>query len=174
MPTNAFTPGNHGFLVSGGTFTQIDVPGAIGTEVRGINDAGQIVGTFYNSTGPRHGFLDSGGIFTRIDMPGADWTEAYGINDAGQVVGNFQSKSPTHGFLDSGGTFTQIDVPGAQVTLAYGINDAGQIVGTFYNSTGPTPRVPRQWRDLHPNRRARLRYICVWHQRRRADRGGFC
>jgi hypothetical protein len=37
------------------TFTQIDVPGA-STDAFGINDAGQIVGLFSNSTGT-HGFL---------------------------------------------------------------------------------------------------------------------
>ncbi len=52
------------------SFTQIDVPGASRTVARGINDAGQIVGPFDNSTGC-HGFLYSGGSFTQIDMPGA-------------------------------------------------------------------------------------------------------
>src|SRR5262249_3091653 len=48
------------------TFTQIDVPGAFFTLAFGINNAGQIVGSFDNSTG-RHGFLDTGGIFTQLD-----------------------------------------------------------------------------------------------------------
>ena len=38
------------------SFTQIDVPGAIFTEAFDINDAGQIVGGFNDSTGS-HGFL---------------------------------------------------------------------------------------------------------------------
>jgi probable HAF family extracellular repeat protein len=39
------------------TFTQLDVPGAYnGTSASGINDAGQIVGSFGDSTG-QHGFL---------------------------------------------------------------------------------------------------------------------
>jgi hypothetical protein len=52
-PTNAadFTLGDHGFLYSGGSFTQIDVPGATPTDAHGINGAGQIVGSFVNSTG---------------------------------------------------------------------------------------------------------------------------
>jgi uncharacterized membrane protein len=41
-------PGEHGFLLdTGGSFTQIDVPGARSTEAFGINDAGQIVGSFF-------------------------------------------------------------------------------------------------------------------------------
>ena len=134
MPIEAFIPGEHGFLDSGGTFTQIDAPGAtITTFANGINDAGQIVGGFSN--GYAHGFLDSGGTFTQIDAPGTD-TIANGINDAGQIVGYFYNGTGEHGFLDSGGTFTQIDAPGATDTGAAGINDAGQIVGNFFNSTG--------------------------------------
>jgi uncharacterized membrane protein len=45
----------HGYLYSDGTFTQIDVPGAIATGASGINDAGQIVGGF--GTSRAHGYL---------------------------------------------------------------------------------------------------------------------
>jgi probable HAF family extracellular repeat protein len=51
------------------SFTQIDVPGAFGTQAYGINNAGQIVGLFDDSTG-RHGFLDTGGSIIPIDVPG--------------------------------------------------------------------------------------------------------
>ena len=48
------------------SFTQIDVPGAIFTEAFGINDAGQIVGGFNDSTGS-HGFLlDTRACISRI------------------------------------------------------------------------------------------------------------
>ena len=36
----------HGFLYSGGSFTQVDYPGACGTSILGINDSGQFVGWF--------------------------------------------------------------------------------------------------------------------------------
>jgi probable HAF family extracellular repeat protein len=48
----------HGFLDSGGSFTTIDVPGATQTCAYGINDLGQIVGSFTDSAGT-HGFLAS-------------------------------------------------------------------------------------------------------------------
>jgi probable HAF family extracellular repeat protein len=101
------------------TFTTIDVPGANFTQAFGINDAGQIVGTFGSSTGT-HGFLDTGGSFTQLDVPGAILTGASGINDAGQIVGSFASSMGGHGFLDTGGNFTQLDVPGAVFTDASG------------------------------------------------------
>src|SRR2546427_3975590 len=35
---------DHSYFLSGGTFTEYDVPGAIGTDVLGINDAGDFTG----------------------------------------------------------------------------------------------------------------------------------
>src|SRR5436309_238930 len=49
--------GTHGFLLSGGTYFTLDDPLATnGTEAFGINDAGQIVGRYFDASGP-HGFL---------------------------------------------------------------------------------------------------------------------
>jgi hypothetical protein len=40
------------------SFTTIDVPGDTDTEARGINDSGQMVGSFQNVSGsPLHGFV---------------------------------------------------------------------------------------------------------------------
>ena len=48
----------HGFLYSGGTYTTLDDPlGTEGTFASGINNAGQIVGDYYDSSGTLHGFL---------------------------------------------------------------------------------------------------------------------
>ena len=147
----------HGFLDTNGSFTNIDAPGAARatggetcwcgwTSANGINDAGQIVGTYYDSVGAAHGFLDTNGSFTNIDAPrGTGGTSAKGINDAGQIVGTYYDSvaaqsfpdrgSPNidaHGFLDTNGSFTNIAAPGATGgTSANGINDAGQIVGSF-------------------------------------------
>src|SRR6266446_696148 len=110
-PLTASSPANADAFI----FTQIDVPGAFSTAALGINNAGQIVGSFNQGV---HGFLDAGGSFTQIDVPfpfcrfpGACFTEASGINNAGQIVGSFGLLDP--GFLLTGGSFTQIDVPGA-------------------------------------------------------------
>jgi hypothetical protein len=48
--------GAHGFLKIGGSFTTIDMPGALATAAKDINDKRQIVGTFVDSRGT-HGFL---------------------------------------------------------------------------------------------------------------------
>jgi probable HAF family extracellular repeat protein len=68
------------------------------TQASGINDAGQIVGQYHNSSG-YHGFLYSAGTYTPIDDPLATIsTVASGINAAGQIVGSYGSNA-THGFL---------------------------------------------------------------------------
>jgi probable HAF family extracellular repeat protein len=121
------------------TYTTFDVPDVTAhTSAYGINNAGQVVGTFSNATGP-HGFLKDGATFTTIDVPGAAHTVAFGINNAGQIVGRITDATGAlaQGFLKDGATFTPIDVPGAtRGTQAYGINNAGQIVGLFIDATG--------------------------------------
>ena len=114
---DAFTPGYHGFLESGGAFTQIDAPGGQGTAARGINDAGQIVGVFSNGTGATVSST-AAGPSPKLMFPALTLHHALGINDAGQIVGYFGNSTGAHGFLDTGGTFTQIDFPGASGTYA--------------------------------------------------------
>ncbi len=127
---------SHGFLLSGGTFTTLDIPGATAgtTSPSGFNATGQIVGSYQDAAGS-HGFLLSGGTVSPIDVPGAaaGTTSAYGIKAVGQIVGSYVDATGLHGFLDSGGTFTTIDAPGAAGggTRAYGISATGQIAGSF-------------------------------------------
>jgi probable HAF family extracellular repeat protein len=120
-----------------GRFTPIDLPGAKATAPSRINDRGQIVGRYYQTTpysGPDarfRGFLLDRGKLTRIDVPGAAQTQAVGINNRGQVVGEYQTPDGTyHGFLWHQGRFTTIDKPGAAATSLIDINDRGQIAGT--------------------------------------------
>jgi len=124
----------HGFLLSRGTFSTIDVPGIVGTEenAAGINNRGEIAGEY--NDGQYHGYLVSDGNFTLINVPGASDTFARGINAAGQVVGQYVAAGISHGFSLSRGTFTPIDIPGATGVVPYGINAAGQIAGTVYGA----------------------------------------
>ena len=105
----------------------------------GINDAGQIVGFYIDSSGILHGFLYSGGTYTTLDDPlGTNGTDALRHQQAGQIVGYYiDSNDMSHGFLYSGGTYTTLDDPlGTKGTVASGINDAGQIVGYYFDSSG--------------------------------------
>jgi probable HAF family extracellular repeat protein len=62
--------GIHAFLFYRGRTTQIDVPGANLTEGTGINDRGQLVGAYRDSSNVFHGFLYDDGLFVDIDFPG--------------------------------------------------------------------------------------------------------
>jgi probable HAF family extracellular repeat protein len=132
--------GAQGFLYQGGTFTTLNVPGAIETEPTAINDAGQIVG-YYATTGSALGFLDNSGTFTTINHPLSNGNFLTGINNAGQIVGYYvDAVGASEGFLYYGGTYTTIDDPlaGSIGTQISGINNAGQIVGYYYDAGGST------------------------------------
>ena len=121
------------------TFSTFDIPGAVNIYPTGINNAGQIVGTF-NDSDSHHGFLYTNNAFTIFEVPGSGSTFPADINDTGEIVGSYTNNhgDESHGFLYSQGVFTTIDVPNSRGTSgALGLNNVGQIVGTF-DSTPPT------------------------------------
>jgi hypothetical protein len=61
-------------------------PGALQTEVFGINNAGQLVGMDYVG-GAWHGFVDTNGVFMTPSIPGFSSVIPYGINDSGVITG---------------------------------------------------------------------------------------
>jgi len=111
-------------------FTPIDVPGATLTDANGINEVGEVVGS-YTSAGVTHGFLLSEGVYTTLDVPGATATTAWDINDSGQITGSYTAGGTTHAFLWSGGAYSAFDFPGASRTMPRGIGDSGAIVGEY-------------------------------------------
>jgi len=98
---------------------------------RGIDDAGDVVGWYYDTRGVQNGFLLSGGRAFTIAFPGANYTVLEGINNKHQIAGQYQDTSGVlHGFIYdiSAKTFREIKVPGAvSFVQAWGINDMGQV-----------------------------------------------
>ena len=111
-------------------FMTIDVPGADRTEAHGINNAGQIVGLFFDATG-QHGFVKDGDDYIVIDI-GLEGTSAFGINDVQQVVG----LASDQGFLNDGDNVESITVPSSNFTVAWDINNVGSVAGTFNDDFG--------------------------------------
>lgn len=117
-----------GLVYSAGIYTAINnLPGA----PTGINDAGQIIGTYFDATETIQSYLYSGGASTVLNVPGSTGgIVATGINDAGQIVGSFNNGTPpatwdNHGFIDSGGVYTVLTGPLAtNDTFAAAINVA--------------------------------------------------
>ena len=131
---------SHGFLLRGGTFTSIDVPGAMSTQAHGISPGGDIVGNYDPPCCPagRLGFVLRGGTFTLIHFPGSIFTDAFGINPHGDVVGRYavDNVKTGNGFVLRAGTFTPVHFPGAILTDAAGINPRGDIVGNVIMPAG--------------------------------------
>lgn len=111
------------------SYTAINAPGSTVTTVRGINNAGVIVGYL----GSTDAFSDTNGVFSNIDIAGAARTRARGINNNGAVVGFFKPKGPSgaQAFIQSGGSVITGSYSGADLTQGTGINDAGSIVGGY-------------------------------------------
>jgi uncharacterized membrane protein len=57
---NISAPGGHGFLLSQGTFTSFDFPGALATSAFGINSRGDIAGGYLDTGLKIHGYLKAG------------------------------------------------------------------------------------------------------------------
>ena len=118
----------------------IDYPNAIATNiVGGINDRGEIVGAYADSSRKVHGFLLSNGVYTSIDVQGAAITMARGINSGGDIVGTYQ-ETPSkpggdfHGFLLHDGELTIINYPNHPNTIIQRISATGVLVGCYHDA----------------------------------------
>ena len=141
---------NHGFFLSGGTFTEYDVPGMLNpprsvansTVVLGINDAGDFTGGFNDINGNFYGYISRGGTITSFSVPGTSFTLAYDINNSKQlVVGYYIDNSGIlHGYYRdaNGALHFPIDPPGSVETVLFGDNDRNWVVGRYADSSGVT------------------------------------
>ena len=117
----------HGFIYHNGSYTQLDDPNAAqATNAYGINNSGQVVGTFPDVTALNHGFVYSGGIYASLDYPNAAYgTNAYGINNSGQVTGYFTDDSGTHGFVATPVNIASLGIGLNGSSLTIQLNAAG-------------------------------------------------
>jgi probable HAF family extracellular repeat protein len=163
----------HGFVWRNGVYTTIDAPfsDAVHTALLGINNAGQIIGTYLhhrpgssdiNDYDSEVAFLYDSGNFTPLEFPGAQISFCCGaqtfpmdINNLGQVVGSsYDSDGKPQFFLyDDGKYFVITGVPENVIdpidnsiihgSSAFGINDKSEIAGTYVE------RVPCESCGIH-------------------------
>jgi hypothetical protein len=161
----------HGFIAmppytSSADYTSFDPPGSTtiagnilsGTSPSGIDAAGDVVGSYADSTALRHGFIRSAsGTIKTFDAPGATTTSQSGlisgtlpakIDPTGSfIVGGYSDSSGLgHGFvyylpLTGNGTFTTFTPPNetTSTTLplqggAMSVNASGTVVGIYLDS----------------------------------------
>ncbi len=134
-----FSPESHAMQY---TLETISFPGALSTGVSGINNNGDVAGSYYDGL-KRHGYVYDGSEYKTIDFPGAAETSLSNINDSGKVVGWYSldgegfGYNETYGFMYDGTAFTSVAFPGpfdgySNETSMNGINNNDAIVGGYW------------------------------------------
>jgi hypothetical protein len=134
---------SHGFFLSGGTFTDYDVPGAVSTAVLGINDPGDFAGTFDpDGSGILQAFVSVGGTLTSFSVPAAISTLAYEINNSKRLVVGYyiDGSGILHGYYRdaNGALHFPIDPSGSVGTILFGDNNRNWVVGRYADASGVT------------------------------------
>lgn len=134
----------HGFICPApcpnGGFLPVDYPGSTQTTLYGINNAGQIVGSYQLNHIVNRDYSFScynpctDGNFTSFVYPGANSTVATSINNNGQIAGFYDN----HVFLrDTAGALYNVDPPNVDFGFVWALNDAEQMIGDYnYKGAG--------------------------------------
>ena len=133
----------HSFLLSGNTFTAYDVPGAVQTNLLGINEPGDLTGAFDpDGSGVFQALIDHHGTITAYSVPGALGTFAYELNNNKKLtVGYYiDAAGILHGqYRDSSGALHfPIDPPGSVGTVLFGVDNKNNVVGRYADAAGVT------------------------------------
>jgi PEP-CTERM motif len=122
-------------------FTAENFPSSmeVQTQVTGINNLGNTVGFWIDTSGANHGFTDFGGAFTSVDDPSSTaspiFTQFLGVNDSDEVAGFYvDAAGNSHAFTYSGTTFTPIMPSDATMATATDLNNSGEVSGFFTSS----------------------------------------
>jgi len=137
----SLTQPNQGFVNINGTTTTLSIPGAVSSDISGINNSDRIVGGYFDAASIEHGVVviaSNGAVKAPLDFSGAVTTLFRGINDQDLFVGRYvNSDASVHGLLFRlPNTFISFDYPGAVETSLNGINNAGYISGRYTDDLG--------------------------------------
>jgi hypothetical protein len=126
-------------------YVSINFPGAFSTQANGINNGGEIVGTYLKTicsgSCATHGFKYVNGKYTTINFPGAFSTSVNGVNDYGDIVGSYITSADaaiTHGFLLlHTGHFETLDLTGVSQsnTTPLAVNKYLTVVGSYIDDS---------------------------------------
>lgn len=117
-------------------YNTITYPGAVHTELRGINNNGQVVGYASFDLITYFGFTYQSGVYA--PLPPAPYPLiGHGINDAGVVVGsaNLGATTSALGFIYNAGSYAFFSRPDYEHTYARAIGNTNLITGFSDNFT---------------------------------------
>jgi probable HAF family extracellular repeat protein len=104
--------------------------GDIGATVSGINNQGQVVGTYNPSNHYNvNAFLYRNGQLLDLGTLGGSFSSATGINGAGQIIGWADTSNATDAFLYQNGRMQAIGGKQSSYFIPAKINDHGEIAG---------------------------------------------
>ncbi len=112
---------------------------------RGLNDSGQVAGSFSHGIGAA--MLYSDGVLRDITPPNGVLAQAWGINNLGDVVGEVMFCDPANGNCNNAftrafiynskkNTYNILGTLGGRDSRAFAINDVGHVTGYSYVATG--------------------------------------
>src|SRR5581483_892130 len=166
-----------GFAQNPWRVVTINVPGALETQVRGVNNYGEIVGFYRPSasvclpemvanpqvpTCGTRGFKIVNGVLTKLHVPGATSTTITGVNDYGDLVGFYLKPEvgcPSgiyHGFVwYHQNAIKRLDFPNvtgfcgsdAGWTVPMGISRGGTVAGTIWDTYNGLPAGGFVWKE---------------------------
>lgn len=129
----------------GGSYTLINFPTALGQDVVGVNNGGQVAGFYVDANNVIWSYVRSvTGKLTVFQSPDAgatpgNGTEVLQISNAGATTGLYADvNGALHAFYRStSGKFAEFDASDLAVeTEPTGINNSGEVVGTWFDAEG--------------------------------------
>lgn len=130
-------------------FTDLGHAGGVASAAAGINNAGQVVGLFADSSAMNHAVTWIGGEAIDLGVASKNWDSqgfsnpwsmsgsVISINDAGQMAWTITDTNNTsHAVAWNNGVTTGLGTLGGVQSDARGINQSGQIVGGAQNASG--------------------------------------
>lgn len=138
----------HGFVVIAGQFLPVNASFATNLSVTGVNDLGEMTGSYDLGTAQTFGFHGLAGLLSPLNFPNTSTipittsTLFHSLNNKGEIAGTAKVQFPeflrVEAFWEGGGNFQPLEagLDGFLADNALGINDAGVLVGSFQDLVG--------------------------------------
>jgi probable HAF family extracellular repeat protein len=107
-------------------------------QARGINNAGQVVGSAAAIAQPPHAVIFEGGTVRDLGAPGGDLSWGRAINQNGWVTGDYADASGIHAFVYRDGAMqgvaASLETGAGAGTYGKALNNMGQVVGEVWRN----------------------------------------